>query len=100
MAFHILNEPGINGQSSLNTSHLKKAIFSMDDQLLFQLLYVSQFALNDLPTIERVSQETGYSENRVEELAGIALNLTTLLDGETLDISTLAELDKMLNPKL
>lgn len=54
----------------------KSYISEIDDSVLKDLFYAGQFALNDLDTQKRVSAETGLSEERVDALTALAIELS------------------------
>ncbi len=55
---------------------IKDSLALIDDDLLSTLFEVAQFALNDIPTIQRVSDELQITEEKVEVLTGLAIDLS------------------------
>ncbi len=72
---------------------IKDDISEVDNSLLKDLFYVSQMALNDLDTLKRVSVETGMTEQRIEALIPVAIDLSM---DQRPDITTEDDLQKLM----
>ena len=80
----------------MKNPNVKAALIQLDNSILATLIEVSQFALNDIRSINRVSKELGLKSEQVEGLAGLAIELSAS-NGEKPSITTMNELDVFAN---
>lgn len=62
--------------NEVETARLGETMAEIDPVVLRHLFYATQFALNDIDTVERVSKETGISESVLHVLTGISIDLS------------------------
>lgn len=76
----------------MSNPNVQASVSQLDNALLFELLEAAQFALNDECVIKRVAAELRQPPERIEAIAGLAVELSSS-DGEPPSISTVSELD-------
>lgn len=72
-----------------NNFDIKALLNSLDDDVIIELLEVSQLALNDADTLDSVSEESGIELSRLVVLAELAIELS---NGQQPTITTSEEI--------
>ena len=72
-----------------NNFDIKAILNSLDDDVIIELLEVSQLALNDADTLDSVAEESGIELSRLVVLAALAIELS---NGQQPTITTSKEI--------